>query len=331
VTSQARGNLVVFLASAAICAGIGSAVASTGWGRHRLGALERRYTARHPTRAIGLWRSDARLGFAHVPSVAKTHETPDFSVTYTTDEKGCRRTPEPARHQGDVLFIGDSFTFGHGVEDGQAYPALLASEHWPHLKVRNCAVMGWSTGQAHVALQQALAREPLPTAVVYAWTAADLRRNYLRKSWLEALGDYGHRNTHFELVRSGVVYRGTVGTEAGIPDGTPQLEERETAITRALIRSMARLCAERSVRFAVVLLATRDRDDVVGDWLAEHGAGAGVTVLDLRTVRGPYFRNDGHPKPAWHRAVARSLARDAAGALGLASRRPPARPQPARS
>jgi hypothetical protein len=312
------GNLLLLAASTAACAGAGWAIARTDWGAERIAALERRWAPRPPARAIGLWRSDGHLGFDHLASVTKTHHTSDFSVTYTTDEKGCRRTPEALGDGGDVLFIGDSFTFGHGVEDGQAYPAVLASEYWPHLKVRNCAVMGWGTGQAHVALERALGR-PLPGAVVYGWTGADLRRNYLRKSWLAALGAYGLRNTHFELAGSGVRYRGTVGEESGIPDGSPHLEERETAVTQALIRSMARLCARRSVRFAVVLLAARDPHDPIGDWLAQHGPEIGVQVLDLRTVRGPYFKNDGHPKAAWHRAVAGSLARDADGAIGVVS------------
>jgi hypothetical protein len=188
--------------------------------------------------------------------------------------------------------------------------------------------MGWSTGQSYLALEQALAQRPLPAAVVYGWTGADLRRNYLRQSWLAALGAYGMRNTHFEIGPRGLDYRGTVGPEAGLADSAPWLEEREMSVTQALVRGMARACAQRSVRFSVVLLAARDPHDPLGDWLAAEGAGNGIGVLDLRGVRGPYFKNDGHPKPAWHGAIARSLAHGATGLVSRATR--PAIPAPRR-
>jgi hypothetical protein len=325
---ETRWSLLLLAGTLGICAAFVSAIASTDWGQERIGRLQRQWAPPAPGRAIGIWRRDSRLGFSHVPAAAGTHGTSDFTVRYTIDETGCRSTPDRAHGQGSVLFLGDSFTFGHGVEDTQAYPARLASEFWPHVKVRNCAVMGWSTGQSYLALEQALAKRPLPTAVLYGWTGADLRRNYLRKSWLAALGAYGMRNTHFEVAPGGVDYRGTVGPEAGIPDGTLRLEEREMAVTQALVRSMAHACAQRSVRFSVVLLAARDPHDPLGDWLAAEGPGNGIGVLDLRGVRGPYFKNDGHPKPAWHGAIARSLAH---GAAGLVSHPvPPVIPTPRR-
>ena len=50
---------------------------------------------------------------------------PDFTMRFTTNSLGFRG-PEPSAfpHRA-ILFIGDSFTMGYGVNDGEEYPALV--------------------------------------------------------------------------------------------------------------------------------------------------------------------------------------------------------------
>ena len=45
--------------------------------------------------AIGIWRNDPILGFAHAPNMQGEHITDDFSVTYTIDDRGCRVMNRP--------------------------------------------------------------------------------------------------------------------------------------------------------------------------------------------------------------------------------------------
>ena len=50
---------------------------------------------------------------------------PDFTMTFTSNSLGFRG-PEPDSPPTDsVLFIGDSFTMGYGVSDGEEFPALI--------------------------------------------------------------------------------------------------------------------------------------------------------------------------------------------------------------
>jgi hypothetical protein len=313
-----HANAVVLLAASGLCGGTLYGLAHTAWGEERLRRAGLRLGTRQPVQRVGIWRNDPRLGFAHAASSSGTHETPEFRVRYTIDEEGCRAIPGARRQRRGVLFLGDSFTFGHGVEDHQTFSAVLSADHWPHVPVRNCGVMGSGTGQAYLQLELALAQKQLPSAVVYGWTSADLQRNHLRRSWLSILHAHGRRNAYFDLEDDGELsYRGTAGPEHAIPDDAPELAEREQAVTRALIGGMARLCARRSVRFLVVVLATRQPEDEMGDWLVQQGAAHAIEVLDLRTVRGPYFKKDGHPKPPWHRAVARALAEQAGRRIGI--------------
>jgi len=69
--------------------------------------------------------------------------TPEFSMSLSTNSLG-QRGPEPeAGDQGGVLFLGDSFTLGYGVNDGEEFPALVR-ERLSHDLARSVPV--WNTG-----------------------------------------------------------------------------------------------------------------------------------------------------------------------------------------
>jgi hypothetical protein len=51
----------------------------------------------------------------------------DFRCAYHTDGYGFRN-PRPWPEQAEILAFGDSVTFGYGVEDQQAWPAILARQ-----------------------------------------------------------------------------------------------------------------------------------------------------------------------------------------------------------
>ena len=51
--------------------------------------------------------------------------TPEFTMTFTSNSLGFRG-PEPVAPSADsILFIGDSFTMGFGVSDGEEFPARI--------------------------------------------------------------------------------------------------------------------------------------------------------------------------------------------------------------
>jgi lysophospholipase L1-like esterase len=54
-----------------------------------------------------------------------TRITPEFRMSFTTNSLG-HRGPEPAAPlERGILFLGDSFTEGYGVNDGEEFPALV--------------------------------------------------------------------------------------------------------------------------------------------------------------------------------------------------------------
>jgi GDSL-like Lipase/Acylhydrolase family len=54
--------------------------------------------------------------------------TPDFTMSFSTNSLGARGPEPQGELQGALLFLGDSFTMGYGVSDGQEFPALIQQE-----------------------------------------------------------------------------------------------------------------------------------------------------------------------------------------------------------
>jgi hypothetical protein len=64
----------------------------------------------------------------------------DFSAPFRTDGYGFRN-PWPWPEQADIVVVGDSFVFGYGVADTEAWPALLA-QALPQTSVINLGLIG---------------------------------------------------------------------------------------------------------------------------------------------------------------------------------------------
>jgi lysophospholipase L1-like esterase len=68
---------------------------------------------------------DAEYGKRLKPDYSTLRIAPEFEMRLTTNSLGFRG-PEPTTPlQGSVLFLGDSFTMGYGVNDGEEFPALV--------------------------------------------------------------------------------------------------------------------------------------------------------------------------------------------------------------
>jgi len=54
--------------------------------------------------------------------------TPEFTMRFTTNSLGFRGPEPEGIPRNPILFLGDSFTLGYGVSDGEEYPALVAAQ-----------------------------------------------------------------------------------------------------------------------------------------------------------------------------------------------------------
>lgn len=95
--------------------------------------------------------ADAELGFTHPPHQSGEVRHGDFSFSFTTNEEGFRsRQPWPGR--ADVVVIGDSQTFGFGVDDDESWVALL-DRSMDEAEVVNLGINGTGPSQHHLLLE----------------------------------------------------------------------------------------------------------------------------------------------------------------------------------
>ena len=278
---------------------------------HYVARLGERAAARWKQR-VGIWQWDGELGYDHRPGSSGIHRAAqgDFLVRYTIDDLGCRVTPTPPNPSGEVLFLGDSVTFGFGVEDREAYPYVLGERYWPGLKIRNRSVQGWGTAHAFIALRRWLVAHPAPNLAVYVMIPHHLERNYLRASWLDEILTWCPDNErrghpHFELAGTQLRYAGVVGREAGVPDSL-DLRNKEVALTVALLGAMKDLAQRRQTALAVVLLPGPGRDYPPA--IVQTLMTAKIPFLDLTDMDLPAFAHDPHYGADSHSRIAGAIA-----------------------
>ncbi len=104
-----------------------------------------------PAAGISHTQHDPQLGWAGRPSV----HLPDYygpGIDLRTNSRGMRGTEVADRKTSGrvrVVCLGDSFTFGHGVGDDQAWPAVVARLD-PRLEMVNMGQEGYGVDQMYL-------------------------------------------------------------------------------------------------------------------------------------------------------------------------------------
>ena len=251
---------------------------------------------------------DERYGYVLRPNAHDRERQPDFDVMYTVDATGHRVTPSPEQPRATVAFVGDSFTFGDGVEDTQTYSWLLGTQ-WSDVKVVNAGVSGWGITQGYLAIADLLASTTPPSVIVYEMIPDDIYRSYLRTPVTTGV------RRRLEFVNGRFEMREAPATTPAI---TQDLEEKEIALARDLIVQMQVECERHHVPFAVLLLVDRGvYPPELVHALGEHH----IPTVDLTRIRYERFTHDYHPNAADHRRIADAIKSSSIGALIDVARR----------
>jgi hypothetical protein len=246
----------------------------------------------------GLYRFDDRYGFVHVPGARTSQLGRRYFASYATDAEGNRVMPAPVAARSTVMFLGDSFTFGAGVNDDQTFPFVLATEHWTDVRVINAGVGGWGLTQFHLRLTDALAQRPFPTVVFVVIIPHDLRRSHLRPPIVPGI------SRRLEWIDGQWVPRTPVYTNP-IVDDSPVLLEQEARQATATFTAMSALARAKNVEFAVILL---DDDGEYPPDMVYALAQSGIPLLDLSRLGQTWIPYDTHPDPGGHRTIAGAIA-----------------------
>jgi hypothetical protein len=149
------------------------------------------WTPKHGVR--NFWVHHYLLGWAHNPDSSGTHKHRDFRVEVATNSRGFRDREYPvARVPGKkrMLFLGDSFGFGFGVEQDQIMTEVMERKY-PGWEVINTAVAGYGTDQQLLFMQEGGLRYR-PDVVLVLYHPNDVEDNNAGKR-------YGYPKPQFVL------------------------------------------------------------------------------------------------------------------------------------
>lgn len=97
------------------------------------------------------WEYSARYGSVLFGNCKMVHAYPGrWKFTYTINEDRCRGKQIPlsnAYAKKNIVIIGDSYSFGSGVNDGEEYSSLIANKLKDDYDVINLSVGGWGLTQ----------------------------------------------------------------------------------------------------------------------------------------------------------------------------------------
>jgi hypothetical protein len=97
------------------------------------------------------WEYSSRYGFENQRNTTIVHESPgEWKYLYWVNEFRYRGEPVPISNSYDktnIVVLGDSYTFGIGVNDGEEYSAVLQDAIGDQFSVINLGVGGWGLTQ----------------------------------------------------------------------------------------------------------------------------------------------------------------------------------------
>lgn len=121
-----------------------------------------------------LIQKDSTIGYAVRPSIMRRHTVPPVYTVYT-DERGARvgRSGVKAPDQVDFLAVGDSYTWGEGINDESTFIKILGRQK--NLVVSNVAVPGYGITGCLLTLKKFLLLKP--RVVIFPLIENDIRRS----------------------------------------------------------------------------------------------------------------------------------------------------------
>jgi hypothetical protein len=291
----------------------------------RAANIDARAAIRKPVMGDSVHAGDPILAWVPRPGARTRHVSEgNFDVTYVIDAKGRRAIPPNPGAERTLHFFGDSFTFGHGVENNQTALSILARALGAN--VANYGVMAYGLEQMFLRLRAARDEIHPGDIVIFTPVSLDLTRNLIAKDFVCFLHDKNY--SKFETYP---LWDGTGWRAARIADDCPRgdlplalaqrfLLARHSAQKSALLaenadrifRMAKALADERGAAFHLIFL-------VYPDECRNQAFDFDLTLLDTTfTSMMPYclddgamarmrFESDRHLTPEGHRWAAMAL------------------------
>lgn len=133
----------------------------------------------------GMFVRHHRLGYRHAPNYEGQWSEAEFRMLVKTNSSAIRDRERKPKQKGTfrILALGDSFTWGYGVQYGERYTEVVEAilnraqpRRFMSYEVINAAIPGWGTAQEFIYfLEHGQAWQP--DMVLLGFADADIREN----------------------------------------------------------------------------------------------------------------------------------------------------------
>lgn len=179
---------------------------------------DRAGAVRKPVMGDSVHQSDPLLGWVPRPGARASHVSEgNFDVTYVIDAAGRRAIPPNQGAQRTLHFFGDSFTFGHGVENDQTALSVVARALGDRANVANYGVMAYGLEQMLLRLRGAQDAIQPGDVVIISPVSLDLTRNLIAKDFVCFL-----HYKNYSTVETFPLWDGSTWRPARIGDHCPE-------------------------------------------------------------------------------------------------------------
>ena len=291
-----------------------------------------------PVRNVGpSWTMHHPAYFQAVkPNLHVRRRSPEFDTMFTTNSLGFRGAEPLSTPSETIVFLGDSFTMGYGVTDGEEYPRVAGDRLEAALGEAAPLVVNAGIGRGNgywVKFLREEAADYTPRYVVLMASSNDARDNRREKlfkledgelvalpvlrpsslrvaqAWLERIPLINE--TYLYGLSRQLQLRASaapVASEAAAPGKSGAAKAWHDDLTLALMDEALAICAERGWP---VLLATADMTEQEVEGVAGIAAARGVPYLRIPAKRERpdlYFEVDGHWTAEGHAAAGDRVA-----------------------
>ncbi len=148
------------------------------------------------------WQFSSKYGTMLFPDREMVHERPGhWRFIYTTNANQCRGELIPLSNSYErvnVLVLGDSYSFGTGVNDNEVYAAVLSEKLGDGYDTVNFSVGGWGLTQ-HIRRFYEFGRLYDPSVIVVQFCDNDPRDNYKNRVTTVENGRFVFHDSRFGL------------------------------------------------------------------------------------------------------------------------------------
>lgn len=230
-----------------------------------------------------------------MPNLKVAHVGQEFSVPITTDGLGYRQAVDESTRPS-YAFIGDSFTFGHGVADDEIFPNIFCRHR--HASCMNLGRSGTDTFDQVRILRHAVERFGLePETVVLIMLSA---------CWIDSAGNDLGGNLADHAART-AARQAAVAATAALPErkadksyvkmmqgwiGDFEIAKRAMLIVTSRLKSTLYACSDPD-RIAAALAATKIALDELAQLAAEkHFKVEVYAIHPYQELDGAYRRSE---------------------------------------